>query len=206
MRPPTDGITSGVINNQANYDENLKRRHWHDGTNAPYHKHALINYWNTQLDKINNENTKDHPNGIYVAKTIYDPSPAGYKISSPNAFTGYYTGTALNRTIQASEKKQNNGMQIGWTLSTGSSEIFYPATGVRNIGLKNRDHTWGTFPGFADLTFISSAGFVYNEKSSSKYSCTLFSIDNRKSGTIRSNYATSNSYGLTQRPILDQAK
>lgn len=189
--------------------DNLKRRHWHEGRKSAgkktsYDKQALMNYWNTLLDKPNKQNTKDHPNGIYVAKTIYDPSPAGYKIPSPNAYTGF-DSNELSRTIETGENVCNKDQKVGWKISlVNGGTIFYPATGVRNIGLKSPwDHTWGTFPAFADLTFIASAGFIYDQTSSGTYSCTLFSIDNRNPPTIKANYATANAYGFALRPVLD---
>lgn len=208
QRPPEDGAATNA--DQTNWLNNLKRRHWHDGTNTPYAKHALMNYWNTQLYKENAANTTSHPNGIYVAKTIYDPSPAGYKIPSPNAYITFGPTTEISRPLTANDKVYNNGQAVGWKLNlTDGGTIFYPATGVRDIGLKPWDHTRGTFPAFADVTFISSAGFIYDKGSASYYSCSLFSIDNRNSASgnkIKATYATSNSYGLTLRPILDQAK
>lgn len=205
-RPKSDGKENGTAEQQEDFKNNMSRRHWHDGTKVYYQKHALMNYWNTQLDKVNVEDTKATPNGIYVAKTIYDPSPAGYKVPSPNAYTGYYTGNALQRLLQTDEKVQDKGVQIGWELTAGGQKIFYPATGVRDIGLQNRDHTWGTFPAFADVTFITTAGFV-NGAGASRYSLALFSIDNRGTNyNIRSNYGTSNSYGLSLRPVLDKDK
>lgn len=188
-------------------DENIKRRHWHDGSRATYGKKAIMNYWNTLLDQSTKENSIEYPNNLYVSKTIYDPSPAGYKIPSPNAYmVELNTNNRRERTIKDTEHKKSDLQKIGWQLElTNGQTVFYPATGVRDIGLQVRNHTWGTFPAFADLTFITSAGFVYGTSLTATYSCVLFSIDNR-TNTIRSNYSTANSYGFSLRPVLDLDK
>lgn len=59
-----------------------------------------MNYWNIQLiesgnanyfnyDKKDNPDYKQSPNDQYVVKTIYDPSPAGFKIPPIKAFADF---------------------------------------------------------------------------------------------------------------------
>lgn len=48
-----------------------------------------MNFWNSRLDKSGTKGSIEAPNQKYVVKTIYDPSPAGYKIPPPTAFSGF---------------------------------------------------------------------------------------------------------------------
>lgn len=209
-----------------NIENDILRRHWHDGSAAGYKKHTLMNYWNSELYQANKEGTLDDPNGIYVRKTIYDPSPAGFKIPSPNAYIWLFIkndNTLYNEykyisNISGAKRIYNGAQKIGWVLPVNNETIFFPATGVRNIGLKLRDWNWGTTPAFADLTFIASAGFIDQPKNVSdgsgtitirNYSCSLFSIDDRVNKMVENEtqlkvtYPTANSYGFSLRPVLD---
>ena len=92
QRPPSDNVT------EQNKIDNYKRRHWHDGRNASYGNRTIMNYWNTQLTTSGYANFiygkevqyyKQSPNNLYVIKTIYDPSPAGFKIPPIKAFADF---------------------------------------------------------------------------------------------------------------------
>ena len=37
----------------------------------------------------------------------------------------------------------------GWTVTANSYTFCFPATGVRDMGVKNRDVSYGTFPGLS---------------------------------------------------------
>ena len=93
QRPPSDNVT------EQNKIDNYKRRHWHDGRNASYGNRTIMNYWNTQLTTSGYANFiygkevqyyKQSPNNLYVIKTIYDPSPAGFKIPPIKAFADFF--------------------------------------------------------------------------------------------------------------------
>ena len=58
------------------------------------------------------------------------------------------------------------------------------------------DTTW---PAFADVTFVTTTGFV---PSGTTYQSSLFFLDNRNDN-ININLGTNNAYGFTVRPVHD---
>ena len=75
-----------------------------------------------------------------VVKTVYDPSPVGFKMPANNAFTGFTT-TGLNSTSQSEmnvdgtsdlQTYQNNFGHNFWTNSSKTATIYFPASGARN--------------------------------------------------------------------------
>lgn len=240
---------------------NYLRRHWHDGRNSPYKHHAVMNFWDSQMDSMGVSGTIEKPqNERDVTKTIYDPCPPGYKIPPPNAFTMFGTkvGTASmyeditvkdpDGNIISTEHKENvnyfgtldeydaienSGRKIGWNIALGEKhtggKIFFPATGLRDMGVKDTQTASGyndgatpnttiSWPAHANLTFIATSGFQRSNVSSSAI---LFYLDNRnenqvsnttdkntgnvtttiKKCTITVNGGTNNAYGFTVRPI-----
>ncbi|MGP1621105.1 MAG: hypothetical protein ACTTGX_01370 [Candidatus Cryptobacteroides sp.] len=88
---------------------------------------VYYNLWN-----VNNETTE--LNDEVVIKTVYDPSPVGYSLPAPNAFTGFTT-TGQNSN-NASELNVEGDFDKGWLFyskanKTGST-MFFPAGGFRN--------------------------------------------------------------------------
>ena len=72
-----------------------------------------MNYWNTQLTASGNANFvygndiqdyKQSPNDKYVIKTIYDPSPAGFKIPPIKAFADFFDDVKLQEVVPNPEK------------------------------------------------------------------------------------------------------
>lgn len=204
---------------------NFKRRHWHDGENA-YGKKSIMNYWNIQLiesgnanyfnyDKKDNPDYKQSPNDQYVVKTIYDPSPAGFKIPPIKAFADFFDNVKLKQvptTEDPNAKKavaeipnatHVNSPFDGWKVNINGKDFYFPATGVRDMGIKQRDVKYGTFPAFSSITYIASSGF-HNGSSSS---CLIFSIDKRNTVKFPDCTTpidgTNNAYGFTIRPIRD---
>lgn len=189
---------------------NYKRRHWHNGLNADgkktsYNQKTIMNFWNSQLDKSGPDRNVKEPNNEYVIKTIYDPSPAGYKIPPPTAFSGFFDIAADSKIIisSADVKKVND---VGWKIKdkVNETEFYFPSTGVRDMGLYQRKSDYGTWPAHSKLTFIATSGFlgaINNDGSS----CMLFSIDRRNNseGKADAIYGTNNAYGFTLRPIRD---
>lgn len=207
------------------------RRHWHDGTNAPYAIRTIINYWNAQLchtgqssgqqltlealEKASALSHADPVNDADVAKSIYDPCPAGYHVPTPNAFSqlAKYAGVdMIERANDLEYVRGEGGRIIGWKLSLvdggGEPKIFFPSTGLRDMGYDGapddlKDTSW---PAHADLTFVATS--VYTKSGNS---CMLFYIDcrpvdptsARPNGTIAVNVGTNNSYGLSVRPVRD---
>ncbi|WP_294614714.1 fimbrillin family protein [uncultured Bacteroides sp.] len=200
-------------NTDPGYDDhNYLRRHWHNGERVAYQKKTIMNFWNSQLDVDGLVAVVGAPNNRYVYKTIYDPSPAGYKVPPPAAFSAF--SEVVKDAYQEPgelyyyEAKTFNGIHVGWTLKDSKGTDFYfPATGLRDMGLPERKVDYGTWPAHSKLTFIATSGFRGTYGSSS--SCLLFSIDVResfKNTPFRTIYGTNNSYGFTLRPIRDGQK
>ena len=200
-------------------EESYFRRHWHSGEGrTPNNLKTIINYWNSQLDQVSEVKTAEAPNGFAVTKTIYDPCPVGYHIPAPNAFVAFGTvvGTSDIKTAYGFEdvRDPETNYRIGWKLSLnetdGGPKIFFPATGLRDMGLNieskqspsfpkdwDKDTTW---PAFADVVFVATTGFAPAQGS---YQSILFYLDNRNSGSINISVSTNNAYGFTVRPVHD---
>ena len=73
-------------------------------------------------------------NDTKVVKTVYDPSPAGFCVPPPNAFSGFTTTGASSETV--SEFNVNGDYDVGWNFYCGLNKtgdtIFFPASGSRN--------------------------------------------------------------------------
>lgn len=225
QRPPSDNAT------EQNKIDNYKRRHWHNGENTSYEKKAVMNYWNTQLTASGNANFvygndiqdyKQSPNDKYVIKTIYDPSPAGFKIPPIKAFADFFDDVKLQEVVPNPEKpneketvsENQNAVVVesveftGWTITVNDRTFYFPATGVRDMGVKERKVSYGTFPGFSSITYIATSGFhgtvTYDENAGS--SCLILAIDKREGDFKNCTYpihGTNNAYGFTVRPIRD---
>lgn len=219
--------------NDGTPDANYKRRHWHNGEHLSgkgYKNKSIMNFWNTQLNQNGTTADAGSPNNIYVIKTIYDPSPAGFKIPPPTAFSEFTRTLGSYRTKEdcySFNKHEKGGIVVGWELkdSKEATVFKFPATGLRDMGTPSRTWDKGTWPAHSKLTFIATSGFHYNkneEKPSS--SCLLFSIDDRSAEIeadvningvtqklrfkwqdrpVGAIYGTNNSYGFTLRPVHD---
>ncbi len=195
------------------HPDNYKRRHWHDGQKY-YHKQAVMNYWNSQLDSKGSVGSIESPNNQYVYKTIYDPSPAGYKIPPPAAFAVFFKEKVTGKyqpkdDFNGCEEQTIDGIITSWTLQDQSGKYFiFPATGLRDMGIAGnpkRAGDYGSWPAHSKLTFIVSSGFLPETMGTG----VLFSIDKRNHVGLqnyRAIYGTNNSYGFTLRPIRDGQK
>lgn len=197
------------------------RNHWHipyNDNHVPYldkDTHIMFNAWNSAaLDAGRKYPIKPDSlkfNALPVAKTIYDPCPPGFKVAPINAFY----------LINQNATKTKNGNK--WVLSSANGSIEFPLTGVRNYAL--RETEWKTvvlnspgdattskfdyesfykisMPAFRMLTYISSATIVEKETWNA-YQVYIFIMDERQNPAV---YLTqsSNSYGLSVRPMLDE--
>lgn len=95
--------------------------------------------------------------GAQMIKTIYDPSPRGYKIPVSNAFTGF------------SRTNIEGPFVYGFNFKTGTgyepSTVFFAASGYRNFsngsvgGLGSEGYYWVSIPSGADVAY--QLGFFY---------------------------------------------
>ena len=90
-----------------------------------------------------------------VVKTVYDPSPVGFKMPASNAFTGFtttgqnsYTQSELNVDGTSDwQTYQNNFGHNFWTSSSKTATIYFPASGYRysSDGSLNRVGIYGCY-------------------------------------------------------------
>lgn len=89
-----------------------------------------------------------------VIKTIYDPSPVGFKLLGSNAFTGFTT-TGGNTSTSSEINGIWDSSLKGWNFFTDASRnktIFFPASGYRDyspsgvIDVGRWGHCWSAIP------------------------------------------------------------
>ena len=119
--PQTENLSTGIacIKNYILKPDVMHSQYSGDNTYA--------NLWSAD----NNVYTANDEN---VIKTIYDPSPVGFKLPPSNAFTGFTTtGNYTNNTSQINGEWDSS--LKGWNFYTDSSKnktIFFPASGYRH--------------------------------------------------------------------------
>ena len=91
-------------------------------------------YWN--LWSANNK--VNAPNDNEVTKTIYDPSPVGFKLPAGNMFTGFTTDghhaydNSGSSKVNGTWDSSLNGRNF-YTDSSKNKTTFFPASGGRNL-------------------------------------------------------------------------
>ena len=141
------------------------------------------------------DNTVMGYNDNSVVKTVYDPSPVGFKMPASNAFTGFtttgqnsYTQSELNVDGTSDwQTYQNNFGHNFWTSSSKTATIYFPASGYRysSDGSLNRVGIYGCY---------WSAVPIYTN-----YGCYLSLI----SGTVYPLYYYNRAYGSAARPVSE---
>ena len=88
---------------------------------------AYANLWSV-------DNTVYTANDNPVVKTVYDPSPVGFKLPPGNVFTGFTTtGGSISTSSEINGTWSSSSLK-GWNFYTDSSKsktIFFPASGYR---------------------------------------------------------------------------
>ena len=96
------------------------------------------------------DNDKTDANDDVVLKTVYDPSPVGYTVPTPNAFTGFTT-TGQN-SENASEFNVEGDFAKGWLFYTkpnkAGTTMFFPASGYR-------------LNSSGSLSYVTTSGFYW---------------------------------------------
>lgn len=121
-KPKTENLSTGIacIKNYILKPDVMQSQYSGDNTYA--------NLWSAD----NNVYTVNDKN---VIKTIYDPSPVGFKLPPSNAFTGFTTtGNNTNNTLSEINGTWSSSSLKGWNFYTDSSKsktIFFPASGYR---------------------------------------------------------------------------
>ena len=93
-----------------------------------YMDYKYANLWSAN-------NTIYTPNDNPVVKTIYDPSPVGYKLPPSNVYTGFtttgqYTSDPSQFNVQG---PWNKGRNFHCGLNHSGSTVFFPASGYRYV-------------------------------------------------------------------------
>ena len=97
---------------------------------APPTGYSYYNLWSA-------DNTTTGFNDNHVVKTVYDPSPVGFKMPVSNAFTGFTANgqDEGTRNIDGTDNVQTYYKNFGhnfWTSSSKTATIYFPASGYRN--------------------------------------------------------------------------
>lgn len=206
------------------------RGHWHKPwalEQAPYlvgsTDHIMFNAWDagalnpgklysTWGTNIIKENLKDEylaTNASDVLKTVFDPCPPKFKMPPVDAFRGA-TAVAVS------------GNTSTITFGTGGSTDF-PVTGIRDYALRSNEWTTvipaqgdatnfdykkfyrTTMPAFGEISFVSTATLVLKDQYN-RYQLFYFGATNDVTDGLNKLYdgTSSNSYGMSVRPIRDE--
>lgn len=95
-----------------------------DGSHDQYLHQPYMNLWSTHYNT-------DHDRDAKVTKTIYDPSPAGFKVPGGRAFTGFAKAGHPSQWLDGSQfLGDNDDTYNGWLITQPSgASIFIPALG-----------------------------------------------------------------------------
>lgn len=136
-------------------------------------------YWN--LWSANNK--VNAPNDNEVTKTIYDPSPVGFKLPAGNMFTGFTTDghhaydNSGSSKVNGTWDSSLNGRNF-YTDSSKNKTTFFPASGGRNLSgdgsCSDTDkigHYWTVipyYPGSSYCLYVAQFGvgpLAFNDRS-----------------------------------------
>ena len=119
-----------------------------------YTNYGYYNLWSADNTVTGGWNAgNDNP----VVKTVYDPSPVGFKMPANNAFTGF-TADGLNggtKNVDGTDVVQTYSNNFGhnfWTSSSKTATINFPASGYRRdtdgslIGVGSNGCYWSAVP------------------------------------------------------------
>lgn len=144
--PKTEDLSTGTtcIKNYILKPDVMQSQYYGDNTYA--------NLWSAD----NNVYTANDEN---VIKTIYDPSPVGFKLPASHAFTGFTTIGDYVGTLSQINGIWDGSLK-GWNFYTDFSKnktIFFPASGYRsysgggatNVG--SSDYCWSAAPRYQNF-------------------------------------------------------
>ena len=150
-------ITNGIQNPENFYTAGYS---WSNNPPAGY---SYYNLWSA-------ENTTTGFNDNAVVKTVYDPSPVGFKMPASNAFTGFtsngqtQSGTANINVDGTADSQAKFSAVFGhnfWTNSSKNKTIFFPVFGYRHQddgalwGVGSYGYYWSAVPhGMADVCYL----------------------------------------------------
>ena len=157
-----------------------------------YNNYIYYNLWSADNTVTGGWNVgNDNP----VVKTVYDPSPVGFKMPAPNAFTGFTANGQNYGTMNVDgtdnlQTYQNNFGHNFWTSSSKTATINFPASGYRGAND-------GSLINFGDIGFYWSAlpALPYG----TKFGCNLLS----SSSSVCPLYFSGRAFGMAARPVSE---
>ena len=132
--PGTDTTPDGSFNKNGGDHMSIQNGIQNPGTfytygpswyNNPPSGYSYNNLWSM-------ENSTTGWNDNAVVKTIYDPSPAGFKMPASNAFTGFTTNGQNGGTMNVSGD-WDNGWNFNNRISSPDATVYFPASGYRYV-------------------------------------------------------------------------
>lgn len=126
--PGTDALAQGSFTPNGSNNISIP-----NGIQNPGTFYTWGSSWNTGYNQYNlwsMENTTTGWNDNAVIKTIYDPSPAGFKMPASNAFTGFTTNGQNNGPMNVSGAWEN-GWNFNNKISSPDATVYFPASGYR---------------------------------------------------------------------------
>ena len=138
------------------------------------------------------DNTTIGYNDNPVVKTVYDPSPVGFKMPASNAFTGFTANGQGGGTMNVDgtdnwQTYQNNFGHNFWTNSSKTATINFPASGCR-------------FSTDGSLNDVGNDGYCWSAVPyGTNYGCGL----SFSSGIVTPLYGSTRSSGLSARPVSE---
>ena len=187
-------LPQGSINNNGGDNMSVT-----NGIQHPDRPYTWGNNWNNNYGYYNLWSADNTVTGGYgvgndnpVVKTVYDPSPVGFKMPASNAFTGFTVNGQNNGTknIDGTDDAQTYSNNFGynfWTSSSKTATINFPASGCRSF-------SDGSLGGVGDYGYYWSA-----VPSNSNGGCNLYF----GSGYVYPLGASERAYGLAVRPVSE---
>ena len=151
--------------------------------------YGYYNLWSADNTVTGSYNVgNDNP----VIKTVYDPSPVGFKMPANNAFTGFTADGQNNGTMNVDgtdnwQTYQNNFGHNFWTNSSKTATINFPASGLR-----------GTNDG--SLNDVGSNGYYWSAVPDNTYNGCDLGFDSGNVGPL--DYG-SRTYGFAVRAVSE---
>lgn len=178
------GDNISITNNIQNPD-----KFYIHGPSASYTNYGYYNLWSADNTVTGDWNVgNDNP----VVKTVYDPSPVGFKMPASNAFTGFTANGQNNGAMNVDgtdvwQTYQNNFGHNFWTNSSKTATINFPASGYRYF----RD---------GSLSVVGSFGFYWSAVPINMYGgCYL----NFNSDNVSPLNGVNRLYGYAARPVSE---
>ena len=155
---------------------------------APPTGYSYYNLWSA-------DNTTEGFNDNSVVKTVYDPSPVGFKMPASNAFTGSTTTgrVSINQSqlnvdgTSDWQTYQNNFGHNFWTSSSQTATINFPASGYRVY-----DDGSLNYVGYVGIYWSAVSNFTYD-------GCYLYFF----SGNVNPQYYHYRAQGVAARPVAE---